>query len=1031
MMRKRWFLFAVLLTLAETCAGQRASNWRAYKAVDGMGEPICSGVTIGPHGKLWVRHPDTDSVSVLDGYSVQNMPAPNSDNSRIYESPGGQLWTASQEGLEEFKGGAWTTYPVSEVVAFFRTNRIHSPQSVPLHPIRLGRVIFLLPEGLMQFGAEDHKLPVTTLLRKASESRLERFLGMAGTRDGGLVISGVRGLAYLPGPTRVITPETKWREYVTPDSLQIKNLQQPVEDDEGGITAIAESLAGDQKLVVHFDGQNWSTYPAGNRDIRAAWRGQENSFWIMTPDSLSMLEEGQKEWVVNEDIAARRYFDFAVGTRGVFWLATSDGLFRYAPSAWRPLAGLRNLNSRIHSLTEDQAGRLWVTSENSLALIQNDQVRTYPFPKDLLGSSLSSMKLFALTNGTLVLDKGGRNLQFDPLTEKFHDISTADGSRLNPIGLLRDRTLGVQVFNPSRTGDVFHLEAFDGADFSSLPFVQPELNPGGELLLLASQNGNLWLSGKKGVVCYRDNKWQSFGPTDGTAPDKVTCVTEISEDRIWCGAQDKIWECDGKIWRVIRTGFDRVNSLLTGRDGSVWVASESGLFRFHHGAWVANSIEEGFPGGAVREVFEDHRGRIWADANRGLSLYHPEADQDPPKTSMDSLTGWKNTVTDGSAVTISFSGQDKWKFTPTDRLLYSYRLDGQEWSRYQEERTAQLSDLSAGKHYFQVQCMDRNWNIDPKPDLLEFVVVLPWYKESRLLSISSAGLAVAIFFAGLAFNRHRRLVRSYAEVEAKVTLRTQQLEVANQELLHSQKMNALGTLAAGIAHDFNNILSIIKGSAQIIEDNLENQDKIRTRTNRIKTVVEQGTGIVKAMLGFSRPSDKKLAMCDINAVVKETINLLGDRFLREVQVQFDPTPGLPAVPASKDFIQQILLNLVFNAGEAMNGRRQVMLSADKTSQLPAASVLAPAQASSYIFVSVQDFGSGIAPDIMPRIFEPFFTTKSLSARRGTGLGLSMVYELARQLECGLAVQSAVGSGSTFTLIIPVRDLPMDSPATWE
>ena len=120
------------------------------------------------------------------------------------------------------------------------------------------------------------------------------------------------------------------------------------------------------------------------------------------------------------------------------------------------------------------------------------------------------------------------------------------------------------------------------------------------------------------------------------------------------------------------------------------------------------------------------------------------------------------------------------------------------------------------------------------------------------------GLAVALFFAGLAFNRHRQLLRSYAEVEEKVAQRTRELESANRQLLHSQKMNALGTLAAGIAHDFNNILSIIKGSAQIIEDNLDNPAKVSTRVNRINTVVEQGAGIVKAMLGFSRESVEPL-----------------------------------------------------------------------------------------------------------------------------------------------------------------------------
>jgi signal transduction histidine kinase len=240
-------------------------------------------------------------------------------------------------------------------------------------------------------------------------------------------------------------------------------------------------------------------------------------------------------------------------------------------------------------------------------------------------------------------------------------------------------------------------------------------------------------------------------------------------------------------------------------------------------------------------------------------------------------------------------------------------------------------------------------------------------------------------------------------------------------------MNALGTLAAGIAHDFNNILSIIKGSAQIIDDNLENPDKIRTRTDRIKTVVEQGAGIVKAMLGFSRSSDHHLTLCNVNEVVQETIKLLGDRFLREVEVQFVPSPALPEVPASKDFVQQILLNFIFNAAEAMAGRRHIILSVVESAHLPATMALKPLTAPSYVLVSVKDFGTGVSPEVMPRIFEPFFTTKAFSTRRGTGLGLSMVYELARQMECGLSVESTPGEGSVFTLILPVRDLPMDEP----
>jgi two-component system cell cycle sensor histidine kinase/response regulator CckA len=287
--------------------------------------------------------------------------------------------------------------------------------------------------------------------------------------------------------------------------------------------------------------------------------------------------------------------------------------------------------------------------------------------------------------------------------------------------------------------------------------------------------------------------------------------------------------------------------------------------------------------------------------------------------------------------------------------------------------------------------------------------------------ISSAGAAAALFFAGVAVNRHRRLLRSYAEVEKKVAERTRELEMANRELMHSQKMTALGTLAAGIAHDFNNILSIIIGSAQIIEDNLDNPPKITTRVERIKTVVEQGAGIVKAMLGFSRGSGEQPGSCDLNAVLDDTVKLLGDRFLREVQVTLERAPALPELPCSKDFIQQVLLNFIFNAAESMTTRKQIILATRQRDKLPASLVLEPAPAARYAALSVQDFGTGISPDNLPRIFEPFFTTKALSVRRGTGLGLSMVYELAKKMEAGLAVDSVVDQGSTFTLILPVRE----------
>jgi signal transduction histidine kinase len=568
----------------------------------------------------------------------------------------------------------------------------------------------------------------------------------------------------------------------------------------------------------------------------------------------------------------------------------------------------------------------------------------------------------------------------------------------------------------------YHLEIYDGARFEPFPNPPPKTVGEALLLLFVTQNGDLWLSGELGTEWYHDKKWQTFVAADRTMPEAPLGFTELADGRLWCATQDRIWEfnVDSRNWVSIRTGFDRINALLRTRDGSIWVASNSGMHRYVLGSWIENGIEEGLPGASAREIYEDHRG-VWVGTTHGLSLYHPEADppSDPPLTRIQELRDLEKNIPEGGTVPLTFSGQDRWKFTAPERLLYSYRLDDGEWSQFRDENSVVFPDLHAGNHVFQVRAMDRNCNIEPKPPRLEFAIVLPWYKETRLVLISCAGVAVALFFAGLAFNRHRQLLRSYAEVERKIDERTRELEVANRQLLHSQKMTALGTLAAGIAHDFNNILSIVQGSAQIIEDNLENPQKVRTRVDRIKTVVGQGAGIVKAMLGFSRDSDESPGQCDLNAVVEETIKLLGDRFLHEVQVRFDRGASLPPVLASKDFIQQILLNFIFNAAEAMPKQPHVVLTTRVMENLPLELVLKPALAAAYTCVSVEDFGCGISPENMARIFEPFFTTKAFSARRGTGLGLSMVYELARKMQAGLAAESVVDRGSKFTLILPV------------
>jgi signal transduction histidine kinase len=1020
-------LGATLVALPDSSWGQKPSTWpvnaRVYRMVDGLAESACISVSLAPQGKVLARHLKSASISQLDGYTVRTIPGPDTGNSRIYESPGGQLWTVVAEGLREFRNDDWLLHPVPEIAAQFSVRLPRLIDPVPLCPVRQGVVLFLLPDRLLEFNTEASDHPRTEPLLVAAQTRLEKFSGLTLARDGGLWIAGARGLAKVSGRVRNLKRDSEWHDFVPPESLQIINLQEPHEDEEGIVTVVAESVTDRQKVLAHFDGQRWTAEPVPIGRVRYAWRGPDQTDWAAAIDSLCEWEPGGREAIESEEGTERQYYDVAVEPGGAFWLASSDGLFRYAPLTWRCPSPARSITSPIHGLVGDEAGRLWFVSGSNLHLLQNERHREFPIPSVTSNSLPTVRALFRLRDGTLLLETADHYFQFNPAAAAFTSVrSRPPAGSLKPLGLLKNGRLCFQTLDAGATEASLRLETYDGARFVPLALPPPERSPGANLsTVFAAQNGDLWVSGERGTAWYHDQKWRTFASNDGSTPESVVAFAEFADGKIWCATPDKVWAFDGKNWSAVRVGLDRVNALIAARDGSLWVGTDSGLYRFFQGAWVENGTDEGLPGGGVRQLYEDARDRIWAGTAHGLSLYHPEADPDPPRTFAQILGGDEKRIPEGSTITVVFSGQDRWNYTARRRLLYSYRLGGLDWSPFQEDRTFSFTDLPAGKHDLQVRAMDRTCNIDPSPARLDFVIVLPWYKESRLVTIAFAGLAVALFFAGLAFNRHRRLLRSYAEVELKVTQRTRELEIANRQLLHSQKMNALGTLAAGIAHDFNNILSIIKGSAQIIEDNLDNPGKVSTRVDRINTVVEQGAGIVKAMLGFSRDSDEQPGPCDLNAVLDDTVKLLGDRFLREVQVTLERAPALPEVSCSKDFVQQVLLNFIFNAAESMTGRKQVVLATRLMDKLPAALVLAPATTARYVAVSVRDAGCGISPENLPRIFEPFFTTKALSTRRGTGLGLSMVYELARKMHAGLAVESVVNQGSTFTLILPVRN----------
>ncbi|MDW8310667.1 MAG: two-component regulator propeller domain-containing protein, partial [Verrucomicrobiales bacterium] len=697
-----------------------------------------------------------------------------------------------------------------------------SSAGATLLPVRQGRLLVLVRDALLAVNVPARGPLTREVLRRAEQERLGPFVGMVPARDGGVWVSGTLGLAKLPGPVRQLDSQTPWTTFLPPAEWGVSLLREPREDIEGGVTVVV-TLTNGNPAVARFDGVSWALWPPpeGERP-RIGWRSADGTDWLLTGSALWMRPIGATNWVANQDCGTHKYFDVALEPGGAFWLATVDGVFRYSPLPWRaPAQSIRELGGPVHGLTRDAAGRMWFLIGGELCSWNETRLRRFTPPPELRRAVQTAHAVFPFSNGRLLLYGGEGLVEFLPLRGAFRWLETPRparvlGTRYPGVLLLRELT------DSNAPPEYF---TYDGARFGpanlSLPPALAESEP---VAVFAARSGPLWWSTTNGIARWYEEHWDVFLEGEKPVPRAAELFLDIGEEGVICATARELWIFENRVWTPMRVGFDRINALARGPDGFLWVGSNSGLHRQTPAGWLDNGVEDGLPGNVVRAFCRDRRGRLWVGTAQGLSVTHLETDTEPPRTEV--FMAPEPALSEGASLTVLFGARDKWKFTPRNRILYAWRLDERDWMPLQENSSATLSDLRAGSHVFQVRAVDRNGNIERPAATYSFVVALPWYRDTRLVLIAALGAAAALFFAVLAFIRHRQLRRSYAEVERKVAERTRELERAHQELLLSQKMQALGTLAAGIAHDFNSILSIIKGSAQLIEENLTDPTRV-------------------------------------------------------------------------------------------------------------------------------------------------------------------------------------------------------------
>jgi signal transduction histidine kinase/ligand-binding sensor domain-containing protein/ActR/RegA family two-component response regulator len=796
----------------------------------------------------------------------------------------------------------------------------------------------------------------------------------------------------------------------------------------GGINVLQPTSAAIQRYsVIGNDATS-----LGHNDVLGMAQDSAGMFWIATDGGgLSRLDPAtgrfkrytSKTSNLNKDAVQ----NVAADPDGTIWVATWEGgVSRFDPHTEKFTAYTKK-NSNIpddhaFSVHVDRKRRVWVgTWERGLAQFhpQTGSFTEYHFDKPGLESQI--WIIHELRDGRLLLGTLANGMiLFDPRTAKMTTYSAVPG---NPrtLGALDVRAIaeespGIVWIGTSAGLDRLDLGTSDITHYTTRDGLPSNMISG----VVFDRAGKLWVS--------TDNAVAQFDP---------------ARKRSWLFSVE-----DGLQAREFTA-----RSYLRGRNGELLFGGNNG-FNLIRPELIRRNTREPRIVFTKFEVF-----------NKPVTIGGVES----PLSSQISEARQITLTHAQSVFTIGFAALD---YAAPGKNQYAYKLEGfdHDWTYVGTTRSATYTNLPAGAYVFRVRASNNDglWNETGASIAIRITPPLwaTWWFRS-LLVLSVVGVVAAIIRSAQA--RHRRLramneqlglaaehdresqqylernvldilgaMQRFSTGDFDVTLAVQSEDAigklrqgfnavvadrqrAEEELRQSQKMEAVGRLAGGVAHDFNNLLTVIKGNTTLALGDMEGEGlldarpEVREELQEVEKAAERASALTRQLLAFSRKQILQPRILSLNEIVHELGHMLHRTVGEDIALEIVLTEGLGRVKADPGQIEQVLINLVVNARDAMprGGKLRIGTRNVDTNEVRGYS---EAEERAYVALVVTDTGTGMTAEVKDRVFEPFFTTKEQG--HGTGLGLATVYGIVKQSGGFVLVQSEPGEGSTFSIYLP-------------
>lgn len=672
------------------------------------------------------------------------------------------------------------------------------------------------------------------------------------------------------------------------------------------------------------------------------------------------------------------------------WFLTSDGgIVQYQKNHWLRHERKDSILTRNQILFITPRGELWAAGhiKNKFALARWSETgwRRYPHPEFRATASENLLTIFCDSKNDIYIAAGGQ-----PGFEK-EDWNII---RVQPPTSLKGKIKWQELTPPDELQQIMAIGQ--------------------------SGDGRLWFGGK-GLFTWDGLKWQQPEVPE-YADDYIESIHGARENQLWIGTRSNgVIFFDGENWHQYTTkdglADNWISGILLTKDGTIRAATPKGVSRFDGKTWITHSIPANlqfFSRQITPKSFlkESGDGLLWMNMDddrnsQGVHCLVYLPDSEAPETF---LTKQATKVNSSGNLTLAWKGRDFEFHTPDDQLLFSYRLDDQNWSEYSIQTDIDYHSLEDGVHTFEVRARDTNLNIDPTPASLQFEVMPPFWKKAWFIGLALI-LIIALTWQMDYLIRNNRKLKKTNETLQRAKNAAEAANYAKSEFV------------TNMSHEFRTPMNGIIGLTELtLETNLAEDQK--QHLNIVRNSARQLLDTINNVLDFSRIEAGLLELEVIDFNLRDTVDSVCDIVLPfadekelELNVYFHPQVPLQLI-GDPGRIRQILVNIVNNAIKYTE-EGEITISVECQELVDGDAV---------IHFAVKDTGVGIPLDRQNRIFESF---ARITSPKGcsTGLGLTISKLLVELMSGKIWVQSQLNEGSTFyfTIQVPVSSKTEPNP----